>query len=118
MYRVILTLHFKKMLGKLDGELQKRVNKVLHSLEESLVGEPLSGDLNGYYSVHFEHNRYRLVYYKEDDKIEILAVHVGKRTDSFYRALKKGVKNFLQHVCFGLSRIIFFFFACSFLSFP
>jgi addiction module RelE/StbE family toxin len=88
MYQVVLTLHFRKMLSKLDSELQKRVKKVLHDLEGSLVGEALIGDLKGYYSVHFEHNRYRLIYYKEDDKLEILAVHVGKRTDSFYNELK------------------------------
>jgi len=99
MYQVILTLHFRKMLAKLDSALQKRVKKVLHNLEDSLVGEQLIGDLKGYYSVHFEHNRYRMIYFKEDDKLEILAVHVGKRTDSFYNELKKGLKGRIDDFC-------------------
>ena len=96
MYKVVIPARFQKHLSKLDSRLQDRVKKIVKKLEKDLIGEPLGYELRNYYSVHFEHNRYRLIYYKEDDKIEILAVHVGKRTDSFYEELKKGIKSYLQ----------------------
>jgi addiction module RelE/StbE family toxin len=92
MYEVVLTSAFKKAFRGLEKRLQKRVRKILEILKTRLIGEALKGDLKGFYSVHFERNKYRLIYQKEDDCIEVLAVHVGKRTDKFYNEFKKGLK--------------------------
>ena len=72
--------------------LQERVRKILEQLKSQLKGESLVGDLKGFYSVHFERNHYRLIYAKEDTILKILAVHVGKRTNDFYKNFKEELK--------------------------
>lgn len=92
MYEVIISLEFRKCFKKLEKRLQERVKKILNNLEERLIGEALKGDLVGFYSVHFENNKYRLIYFKENSRIEILALHVGKRTNKFYDNFKDMLK--------------------------
>ena len=91
MYKVILSQNFTKEFYKLEKNIQERVRKILKILEVRLLGEPLKGDLKGFYSVHFERNKYRLIYHKEDEKIEVLVLYVGKRTNKFYENFKKQI---------------------------
>lgn len=83
-YKIVLSKNFEKKYRKLPTFIQERVKKILLSLEKSLLGDPLKGDLSGFYSIHFEGNKYRLIYFLKDNRIEIVAVHVGKRTECFY----------------------------------
>ncbi|MDD3175900.1 MAG: type II toxin-antitoxin system RelE/ParE family toxin [Candidatus Nanoarchaeia archaeon] len=94
-YEVIISENFKKKFYKLSKPLQERVRKILDKLKYILCGEALKGDLQTFYSVHFENNKYRLIYQKEDHVIRILVLHVGRRKDDFYNKLKQelGLKN-------------------------
>lgn len=91
-YKVILSPEFRKEFKKLPSNIQERVRKILSRLEYMLIGEALKYDLKGFYSVHFENNRYRLIYAKEDAMIEVLALHVGKRTGDFYKKFSEELK--------------------------
>jgi addiction module RelE/StbE family toxin len=95
MYEVILSKNFSKQFYKLPKAIQERTKKILEKLKTRLLGDMLKGDLLGFYSVHFESNKYRLIYHKADNEIRVLVLHVGRRTDSFYedfkRELKKGM---------------------------
>lgn len=91
-YTVVVSLEFKKEFDKLDKKIQERVKKILRQLETQLCGEPLLGDLKGFYCKHFENNHYRLIYSKEDHILKVMAVHVGKRTNDFYQKFKDELK--------------------------
>ena len=91
-YQVIISPEFKKEFYKLEKYLQERIKKILKKLETRLSGEALQGDLRGFYSVHFERNHYRLIYVKEDNILKIMAIHVGKRTNRFYKEFKEELK--------------------------
>jgi len=91
MYDVIISPRFRKSFYKLPKNIQDRVRKILKQLETRLLGEALKHDLKGFHSVHFERNKYRLIYHKEDNRIEILAVYVRKRTRKFYDNFKKSL---------------------------
>jgi len=90
-YKIIISKNFEKRFNKLSDYLKERVKKILIDLENNLLGSSLKGDLSGFYSIHFERNKYRIIYFLNDVHIEIVAVHVGKRTDSFYTELKKKI---------------------------
>ena len=96
MYEVIVSKEFNKSFKKLQKKLQERVRKILKKLEKHLIGIPLKGDLQGFYSVHFERNKYRLIYFKEKDIIQVLVVHVGKRTTNFYEEFKKELRKAIR----------------------
>lgn len=89
MYELVLSLNFKKAYNKLPKTIQERLKKILKKLRTKLFGNALKGDLKGFYSIHFENNKYRLIYYKENNTIQVLLVHVGKRTERFYKDFKK-----------------------------
>ena len=91
-YQVIVSPEFKKEFYNLDNYIQERVKKILKKLETNLCGKALQGDLRGFYSVHFEKNHYRLIYAKEDNILKVMAIHVGKRTDDFYKKFKEELK--------------------------
>jgi len=91
-YEVIISPKFEKEFRKLSKNLQERVRKILKKLETRPTGSILTGDLIGFYCVHFERNHYRLIYAKEDNTIKILAVYVGKRTNRFYKEFKEELK--------------------------
>ncbi len=103
-YEVLISPEFQKEFYKLEKYLQERVRKILKKLEAYPCGEPLLGDLKGFYSVHFESNHYRLIYAKEENVLKILALHVGKRTNDFYKKFKEELKrrakyqNFTSHI--------------------
>jgi len=96
MHKVVLSQGFKKKFEKPDKKIQERVRKILDELQNRLFGEALSGDLKEFYSIHFENNKYRLIYHKEDQNIQVLAVHVGKRSDNFYKDFKKELKRMFK----------------------
>ncbi len=89
---MIVTPEFRKEFYKLPNTIQQRVKKILAKLEMRPTGDPLKGELRGFYSVHFNNNHYRLIYLREDRLIKIMAVHVGKRTNDFYKKLKEEIK--------------------------
>jgi len=89
MYKVIISSGFRKSFYKLPKPIQERVRKILENLKIYLSGEPLKGDLKNFYSVHFERNKYRLIYYKEDNVLQVLVLHVGKRTSKFYEEFRR-----------------------------
>lgn len=84
-YEVIVSPEFKKEFYKLPNKIQERVRKILKKLEMRPTGSPLKWNLKGFYSVHFNNNHYRLIYVREDKIIKIMALHVGKRTNTFYK---------------------------------
>jgi addiction module RelE/StbE family toxin len=92
LYEVEVSPEFKEEFYDLEKYIQERVRKILKKLETNLCGETLVGDLHGFYAVHFERNHYRLIYAKEDNIVKILAVHVGKRTNNFYKEFKEELK--------------------------
>ena len=89
MYQILLSPLFEKEFAKLEKRIQERVRKILKRLETQLIGLPLTADLKGFYSVHFENNKYRLIYHVKDKTVEVLVVHVGKRTTQFYQEFKR-----------------------------
>jgi addiction module RelE/StbE family toxin len=91
-YEVIVSPEFKKEFYKLPNDLQERVRKILNKLETRSTGSSLKGNLKGFYSVHFNNNHYRLIYIKDDQIIKIMAVHVGKRTNDFYKKFGEEIK--------------------------
>lgn len=91
-YEVIVSPEFKKEFYKLSNNIQERVRKILKKLETRPSGSPLKWNLRGFYSVHFNNNHYRLIYVKEDKIIKIMALHVGKRTNTFYKEFENEIK--------------------------
>ena len=89
MHEIILSPKFEKEFYKLPKYIQHRVRNILDKLVYRLIGDPLKGDLKGFYSVHFEKNKYRLIYYKEDNILQVLVVYIGKRTNRFYDDFRK-----------------------------
>lgn len=91
-YEVIVSPEFKKEFYKLPNTIQERVRKILKKLETRPTGSPLKWNLKGFYSVHFNNNHYRLIYVKEDKIIKIMALHVGKRTNTFYKEFEDEIR--------------------------
>jgi len=92
-YTVEVSPEFKEQLYKLPNVIQERVKKILNDLpNRNFKRDSLSGDLKGFYSHHFERNKYRIIYRVEDKILKILAIWVGKRDDNFYKDLKKYLK--------------------------
>ena len=91
-YEVIVSPEFKKEFYKLPSKIQDRVRKILEKLKTRPTGSPLKWSLKGFYSVHFNNNHYRLIYVKEDRMIKIMALHVGKRTNTFYKEFEKEIR--------------------------
>lgn len=91
-YEVIISPEFKKEFYGLPGNIQERVRKILEKLKTRPTGSPLKWNLKGFYSVHFNNNHYRLIYIKEYKIIKIMALHVGKRTNTFYKEFENEIK--------------------------
>lgn len=91
-YEVIVSPEFRKEFYKLPKNIQERVRKILKKLETRATGSPLKWNLKGFYSVHFNSNHYRLIYVKEERIIKIMALHVGKRTNTFYKEFEDEIK--------------------------
>jgi addiction module RelE/StbE family toxin len=87
MYDIIISKTFKKKFDKLPKIIRDRAKMIINKLHYEIVGEALIGDLKGLYSIHFEKNKYRIIYGK--NKSKIFLVHIGKRTNSFYEKFKK-----------------------------
>lgn len=92
-YTVEVSPEFKECLYKLPNVIQERVKKILNDLPyRNFKKDALKGDLKGFYSHHFERNRYRIIYRIENNIFKILVIWVGKRDDNFYKDLKKYLK--------------------------
>ncbi len=96
-YDVEVSPEFQVHLRKLQKNLQERIKKILGQLpSRNWKKDALTGDLQGFYSHHFEKNRYRIIYRVEDHIFKILAIYVGKRNDNFYKTLKEYLKRTKQ----------------------
>ena len=84
---------FWKHIYKLPKSIQHIARKKLNQLKIIPIGEALSDNLKGYYSIHFHRNKYRIVYFKEKDKLQIMLVDIGKRGDHFYKDLARKVNS-------------------------
>ena len=93
MYKVIISPVCKEEFDALEKKLQDRVRKILEKLRTRLCGEKLQGALKDFWSVHFERNKYRLIYKKDKGVIEILILSIGKKTDNFYENLEKKLRS-------------------------
>ena len=91
-YDVVVSPEFRKEFRKLPNTIQERVRKILKKLETRPTGSPLKWNLKGFYSVHFNSNHYRLIYVREDNLIKIMALYVGKRTNTFYKKFEEEIK--------------------------
>lgn len=91
MYEIILSKNFTKQFYKLPKPIQQRIRKILEKLKFDPIGLALRADLFGFYSVHFENNKYRLIYFKDKTKLQILVLYVGKRTDDIYDDFKNDI---------------------------
>lgn len=82
MYRVQLQKRAEKELSKLPLEIQKRVSASLIYLGyDPFIGEPLQGNLRGFYSLHL--HPYRVIYEIFRDKLLVLVVRVRHRKDAY-----------------------------------
>ncbi len=96
-YEVEASPEFKEQLSTLQKNLQERVKKILKKLpNRNWKKDALKGDLKGFYSYHFERNKYRIIYRVENHLFKILAIHVGRRNDDFYKTLKKYLRRTKQ----------------------
>ncbi len=87
---MIVSEEFSKEFYKLPPNVQQIAKKRLKMLEENpFKGEPLKYELLGFYSLHFEGNRYRMIYTIKEDTIEVLALSIGKRVDNFYKKVQE-----------------------------
>ena len=92
---VIATRRFNRDFDNLEDRIKDFVRKIIKGLEygEKIKGafhSPLTGDLKGYTSIHFDENRYRLIYQETKDKLKIFLLSVGKRSngEDFYDKFK------------------------------
>ncbi len=90
-YNLVISKTFKKKFDKLPPKIKDRAKKLLEKLQLELIGEPLIGDLKGLCSIHFEKNKYRILYTKNKNSIDVILVHIGKRNNSFYDNFRKNL---------------------------
>ena len=82
MYRLTLTAAAKKDLRTLDKRYRSAVDKALTRLQfQPRVGEPLKGDLKGYWKLRF--SRYRIIYQLQDLILLITVFEIRHRRDVY-----------------------------------
>lgn len=75
-YEVNLTNKAERFLKKLDKQEQLRIRDKLRELKTNpKVGEPLTADLSGQWSLRI--GKYRAVYLIEDNKLIVLVLDIG-----------------------------------------
>ncbi len=77
-YTVVQRNPFGAQYDNLDGKLQRTVDGILEKLEDTLCGRPLKGS-HGLRAVHFEHNKYRLLYSVDPSSNTVFVERVGPR---------------------------------------
>jgi addiction module RelE/StbE family toxin len=92
MYKDEYHPQIKKDLKSIDKSViqdikDKHINKIL---KNPLVGDRLSGELNGIFSYHFKKNKvdYRITYFIEEKQKVIYILMIGKR-ENFYKVLRR-----------------------------
>ena len=84
MYRIVIqptAIKFLKAIS--DRRIRQKISDRIDKLKESpeMQGKPLSGDLDGYYSVRAVGQRYRIIYSIEHAQITVLVVALGIRKE-------------------------------------
>jgi len=93
-YKIILTDESKAYLRSLDGKTSTAIARKIEALKESpgKRGKALSGDLQGYRSLHAS-GRYRVVYEVKENIVTVIVVAAGIRKEGskidVYETLKK-----------------------------
>jgi len=91
-----LTKDFKKDFANLPEDIKPLVIEILKKLEyneimEETIHSTLKRDLKGYISIHFHNNKYRLIYREHKNKLKLIALRIGQRSNGgdFYEKFKK-----------------------------
>lgn len=85
-WQVIFTKKAQKQINFLDRVIQSRLKK---AIVEKLMSNPalylesLTGDLGGYYK--FRVGDYRLICTKEEEKLIVIVVELGRRREVYKR---------------------------------
>lgn len=93
---------FKKDIKKInDKELLLRIWGVIRKIKKDFtIGELKKGNLKGIRTFKFQikSNSYRIAYYVEKEKINIVYLHIGSR-ENFYKEIEKHFsKNILKMI--------------------
>jgi len=83
-WQIIFTRKAQKQINDLDAPIQLRIRKyILEKLKvnPTLYLEPLSGNFSGYYK--FRIGDYRLICSKDDDKLIIIIIELGHRSEIY-----------------------------------
>lgn len=83
-WQVIFTKKAQKQINDLDKQMQSRIKKAILTklmINPSAYIEPLVGEFGGYYK--FRVGDYRLICTKEDEKLTVIVVEIGHRSEIY-----------------------------------
>lgn len=83
-WQVIFTKKAQKQINDLDKQIQSRMKKAILTklmTNPSAYIEPLVGEFGGYYK--FRVGDYRLICTKEDEKLTVIVVEIGHRSEIY-----------------------------------
>ena len=83
-YRVVVTEDVEKLLAAVRDKrelklLLARIEKLSENPEQQ--GKPLSGSLAGYRSIRAVGQRYRIIYWVEEEAVMVVVASLGRRKD-------------------------------------
>ena len=84
MYRIVIQPTAFKLLKEIsDRRIRQKISDRIDKLKESpeMQGNPLLGELDGYYSVRAVGQRYRIIYEIEQAQVTVIVVALGIRKD-------------------------------------
>ncbi|MCL1493721.1 MAG: type II toxin-antitoxin system RelE/ParE family toxin [Pseudanabaena sp. Salubria-1] len=84
MYRIVIQPTAFKLLKEInDRRIRQKISDRIDKLKESpeMQGNPLLGELDGYYSVRAVGQRYRIIYAIEQAQVTVIIVALGIRKD-------------------------------------
>ncbi|GBO55338.1 RelE/StbE replicon stabilization toxin [Pseudanabaena sp. lw0831] len=84
MYRIVIQPTALKLLKDIsDRRIRQKISDRIDKLQESpeMQGNPLLGELDGYYSVRAVGQRYRIIYAIEHMQVTVIVVALGIRKD-------------------------------------
>jgi len=92
-YQVIPSSAAQRDLKKLSPRVRQTVFNI-HlpkiATEPRSAGEPLHGDLKGFWSYHFGHSpEYRILYALDDEAVKVLIVFIGTRENAYEEAHRR-----------------------------
>ncbi|MBM4177695.1 type II toxin-antitoxin system RelE/ParE family toxin [Candidatus Gribaldobacteria bacterium] len=82
MYRVELRKKAEKELSKIPLIIQRRVSMALVYLsQDPFIGEPLKGNLKGFFSLHI--HPYRIIYSVLKEQVLVIIIRIRHRKDAY-----------------------------------